>query len=154
MTEPPALMTVPDEEASGLWLWHGAPPDQQNRQKARRRNPFWLSISAALITALSTVAVLVLIATQLPEPATPSASSPMTVAIEGPPSPPPAVDTPPSVAPTPGVSTPASHPATVDTPPSTTAGAGLTALAPDLLGTPAWTPAEPAGDRAAEATRL
>ena len=128
MTEPPALMTMPDEGVSGLWLWQGAPldqqnapPDQQKRQWVPRRGTLWLSIGAALIVAaLSTLAVFVLIVPGLPQPATPSASSPATAAIDTPISPLPTVDTPSSP---PVADTPAPPPATVDTPASTAAGA-------------------------------
>jgi hypothetical protein len=152
MTEPPALMTVPDEGVSGLWLWQGAPPDQQKRQKVPRRGALWLSIGAALIVAaLSTLAAFFLIVQRLPQPATPSASSPATAAIDTPISPLPTVSTPSS--PPPVVDTPASPPATVDTPASTAAGASTPALAPASVGTPAGMLAEPtARDRAAEPT--
>jgi hypothetical protein len=39
MTEPPALMTAPDEGVSGLWLWHGGPPDQQKHQSCGSPRP-------------------------------------------------------------------------------------------------------------------
>jgi cytoskeletal protein RodZ len=155
-TEPPALMTMPDEGVSGLWLWQGAPldeqnapPDQQKRQWVPRRGTLWLSIGAALIVAaLSTLAAFVLIVPRLPQPATPSASSPATAAIDTPISPLPTVDTPSSP---PVADTPAPPPATVDTPASTAAGASAPALAPASVGTPAGMPAEPtARDRAAE----
>jgi hypothetical protein len=157
MTEPPALMTVPDERVSGLWLWQGAPPDQQSRpsdqqkrQRIPRRGAFWLSIGASLIVAaLSIPAAFVLIVPRLPQPATPSASSPAIAAIDTPISPLPTVDTP--SPPPPVADTPASPPATVDTPASTAAGASTPALAPASVGTPAGMPAEPtARDRAAE----
>jgi hypothetical protein len=74
MTEPPALMSVPEEGVSGLWLWQGAPPDQQNAppnqkkgQRVPRRGALWLSIGAPLIVAaLSTLAAFVLIVPRLP----------------------------------------------------------------------------------------
>ena len=68
MTEPPALMSVPDEGVSGLWLWQGAPPDQQKGQRIPRRGALWLSIGAPLIVAaLSTLAAFVLIVPRLPD---------------------------------------------------------------------------------------
>jgi hypothetical protein len=143
MTEPPALMSAPDEGVSGLWLWQGAPPDQQNAppdQQNRRRVPrpgaLWLSIGAPLIVAaLSTLAAFVLIVPRFPEPATPSASSPVTAAIDTPSSPPLVADT----------------PASVDTPASRAAGASTPALAPASVGTPGGVLAEPtARDQAAE----
>jgi len=108
MTEPPALKVVSDEEVSGLWLWHGAPPDQQPRQSVPRQGVRRLSIGSALIVAaLPALAALVLIAPRLTEPAGPSALSPATAAIDTPPSPPPAVETPTSP-PSPAIDTPAS----------------------------------------------
>ena len=106
MTEPPALRVVPDEEVSGLWLWHGAPPDQQQRQRVSRRGvrrlsrgTLWVRIGAALIVAgLSALAASVLIAARLTEPAGPWASSPATAAIATSTSLPPAADTPASPA--------------------------------------------------------
>jgi hypothetical protein len=157
MTEPPALITVPDEGVSGLWLWQGAPPDQQNappdqqkRQWVPRRGALWLSIGAPLVVAaLSTLAAFVLIVPRLPQPATPSASSPVTAAIDTPISPPPTVNTPSS--PPPVVDTPASPPATVDTPASAGPGASTPSLAPASVGTTAGIVAEPTAlDRAAE----
>ena len=149
MTEPPALMSVPDEGVSGLWLWQGAPPDQQNappdqqnRQRVPRRGALWLSIGAPLIVAaLSTLAAFVLIVPRLPEPATPtpSASSPAMAAIDTPSSAPLVADT------------PASSPATVDTPAAGAAGASTPALAPASVGSPGGVLAEPtARDQAAE----
>src|SRR6516164_2448955 len=119
MTEPPASMSVPDEGVSGLWLWQGVPPDQQKGQRVPRRGALWLSIGAPLIVAaLSTLAAFVLIVPRFPESATPSASSPVTAAIDTPGSPPRVADT------------PASPPATADTPASRAAGASTPALAP------------------------
>jgi glucose/sorbosone dehydrogenase len=141
MTEPPALRVVPDEEVSGLWLWHGAPPDQQQRQRVPRRGVRRLSSAAALIVAtLSALATFVLIVPRLTEPAGTSASSAATVAIATP-TPPPAVDTPTSP-PSPAADTPASK----------AAGAGTDASPPASAGTPARMPAEPpARDRAGPA---
>ena len=143
MTEPPALMSVPDEGVSGLWLWQGAPPDQQKGQRIPRRGALWLSIGAPLIVAaLSTLAAFVLIVPRLPEPATPLASSPAMAAIDTPSSPPLVADT------------RASPPATVDTPVAGAAGAStpaLAPLAPASVGTPGGMLAEPtARDQAAE----
>jgi hypothetical protein len=146
MTEPPALMSVPDEGVSGLWLWQGAPPDQQNappdqqkRERVRRRGALWLRIGAPLIVAaLSTLAAFVLIVPRLPEPATPSASSPATAAIDTPSSPPLVADT------------PASPPATVDTPAAGATGASTPALAPASVGTPGGMAEPTARDQAAE----
>jgi hypothetical protein len=147
MTEPPALISVRDEGVSGLWLWQGAPPDQQNApnqqkgQRVPRRGALWLSIGAPLIVAaLSTLAAFVLIVPRLPEPAVPPASSPAMAAIDTPSSP--------LVA-----DTPASPPATVDTPAAGAAGASTPALAPlaaASVGTPGGMLAEPtARDQAA-----
>ena len=150
MTEPPALMSVPDEGVSGLWLWQGAPPDQQNAtpnqqkgQRIPRRGALWLSIGAPLIVAaLSTLAAFVLIVPRLPETAIPSASSPAMAAID-------TLSSAPLVA-----DTPASPPATVDTPVAGAAGAStpaLAPLAPASVGTPGGMLAEPtARDQAAE----
>ena len=138
MTEPPALRAVPDEEVSGLWLWHGASPGQQQRQRVLRRRVRRLSIGAALIVAaLSALAALVLIVPRLTEPAEPSALSPATVAIHTPTSPPPVVDT------------PASPRDTVDPQASTVAVAGTPTSPPTSAGTPAEISAKPpARDRA------
>jgi hypothetical protein len=150
MTEPPALMSVPDEGVSGLWLWQGAPPEQQNAppnqqkgQRIPRRGALWLSIGAPLIVAaLSTLAAFVLIVPRLPETATPSASSPAMAAID-------TLSSAPLVA-----DTPASPPATVDTPAAGAAGAStpaLAPLAPASVGTPGGMLGEPiARDQAAE----
>ena len=140
MTEPTALTSVPEEGVSGLWLWQGAPPNQQKRQRVPRRGALWLSIGAPLIVAaLSTLAAFVLIVPRLPEPATPSASSRVTVAIGTPSSPPLVADT------------PASPPATVDTSASRAAEASTPALAPASVGTPGGMLAEPTTrDQAAE----
>lgn len=128
MTEPPALMTVPDEGVSGLWLWHGAPPDQQKRQTVSRRGARWLSIGAAVtVVALSTLAALVLIVARLSDPAARWASSPPTVAIDIPTSPPPTVYAPSSQLP--ALDTPASPPATINTP-ELTAPAADTSISP------------------------
>ena len=157
MTEPPALMAVPDEEVSGLWLWQGAPPDQQNappdqqkRQTVSRRGARWLSIGAAfIVAALSALAAFVLIVPRLREPATPTASSPATVAIVTPTSPLPTVNT--SSSPPSAVDTPVSLPATVDTRAATAAVVGPPASAPASAATPDGVLAEPpARDRAVE----
>ena len=149
MTEPPALMAVPDEDVSGLWLWHGAPPGEQKRQRVSRRGARWLSIGAAfIVAALSALAAFVLIVPRLREPATPTASSPATVAIVTPTSPLPTVNTPSS--PPPAVDTPVSLPATIDTRAATAAVAGP-ASAPASAATPDGVLAEPpARDRAVE----
>ena len=156
IVEPPALRVAPDEEASGLWLWHGAPPDQQQRQKVPRRGVRRLSIGAAVVVpALSALAGLVLIVPRLTEPAGPSASSPATVAIARPPpvvetptSPPPVVETPTSSPP--AIDTPATPRATVDPPASPAAVAGTATSPPISAGTPAGAPAEPPARERAE----
>ena len=139
MTEPPALRVVPDEEVSGLWLWHGAPPDQQQWQRVARRDgrrlsrgTLRVSIGAALfVAALSALAAMVLITPRLTEPAGRSASSPATAAIATPPLPPPAADT------------PAAPRAAVGPPVSTGAVAGASPSPPSSAGTPAEIPAAP-----------
>jgi len=138
MTEPPALRAVPDEEVSGLWLWHGASPGQQQRQRVPRRGVRRLSIGAALIVAaLSALAALVSIVPRLTEPAASLALSPATVAIDTPTSPPPVVDA------------PASPRDTVDPQASTVAVAGTPTSPPTSAGTPAEISAKPpARDRA------
>lgn len=146
MTEPPALMAVPDEQVSGLWLWHGAPPDEQKRQRGSRRGARWLSIGAAFILApLSALTAFVLIVPGLPEPASP----PVTVAIVTSTSPLPTVNT--LSSPPPAVDTPASLPATIDTRAATAAVAGPPVSALASAATPAEVPAEPpVRDRAVE----
>ena len=157
MTEPPALMTVPDEGDSGLWLWHGAPTDQQNAapgeqklQRVSRRGAHWLGIGAAfIVAALSALGAFVSIMPRLREPAAPAASSPATVAIVTPIPSLPTVNTPSS--PPPMVDTPASLPATIDTRAATTAVAGPAASAPASPPAPAGVLAEPPPhDRAVE----
>ena len=147
MTEPPALMAVPDEEVSGLWLWQGAPPDQQNappdqqkRQTVSRRGARWLSIGAAfIVAALSTLAAFVLIVPRLRETAAIVTPTPPLPTVNTPSSPPPAVDT------------PVSLPATIDTRAATAAVVGPPASAPASAATPDGVLAEPsARDRAVE----
>ena len=146
IVEPPALRVAPDEEASGLWLWHGAPPDQQQRQKVPRRGVRRLSIGAAVVVpALSALAGLVLIVPRLTEPAGPSASSPATVAIARPP---PVVETPTSSPP--AIDTPATPRATIDPAASPAAVAGTPTSAPASAGPPAGVPAEPPARERAE----
>src|SRR5215472_2702750 len=143
MTEPPALRIVPDKEVSGLWLWHGAPPDRQPRQRAPRRGARRLSVGGGVlfVAALSAIAAFVLIGPRLSEPATSSGSS--AVAIATPASLPPAVDA------------PASPQAAVDPLTSPAPVAGTAASAPASAGTPGGMPAEPpARDRAAESAPL
>ena len=143
MTEPSALRVVPDEEVSGLWLWHGAPPDRQPRQRVPRRGARRLSVGGGvlIVAALSAIAAFVLIEPRLPEPTTFSGSS--AVAIATPTSLPPAVDA------------PASPRAAVDRLTSPAAVAGAAASAPASAGTPTGMPAEPpALDRAAEGAPL
>jgi len=151
MTEPPALRIVPDDEVSGLWLWHGAPPDQQQRQRVARRDgrrlsrsTLRVSIGAALVVAaLSMLAAVVLIVPRLTEPAGRSASSPATAAIATPLLPPPAADT--SAAPR----------AAVDPLASPGAVAGASTSPPTSIGTAAETSAEPpVRDRAEPALSL
>jgi hypothetical protein len=78
MTEPPALMTAPDEQVSGLWLWHGAPPDKSKERKTPARRPLWLGIAAVLLVgALAPLAGSMLSSPRPPEPAKPAASSPV-----------------------------------------------------------------------------
>jgi hypothetical protein len=150
MTEPPALITAPDEGVSGLWLWHGAPPDQQKHQAVARRAALWPSIGAAVIVvALSALAVFVLIVPRYSEPAAHSALSPPTVAIDTPTSPPPPVDTPSSQPP--AIDTPASPPAATNTPESNAAVADRAASAPASVATPAGIlNGPPASDQAAQ----
>jgi hypothetical protein len=86
LTELPALKVVDDQEVSGLWLWHGAPPGENERQKAYRPPTRWLSIAGALIVAaLSGLAGFVLTLPKPPEPAKPVASSSAPASIDPPP---------------------------------------------------------------------
>ena len=78
MTEPPALMTAPDEQVSGLWLWHGAPPAKSKERKTHARRPPWLGIAGVLLVgALAPIAGFMLSSPRHPEPAKPAASSPV-----------------------------------------------------------------------------
>ena len=84
LTEP--LKGIDDQEMSGLWLWHGAPPGETQRQKAYRRPTRWLRIAGALIVAaLSGLAGFALTLPKPPEPAEPTLSSPPAASIDPPP---------------------------------------------------------------------
>lgn len=86
LTELPALKVVDDQEVSGLWLWHGAPPGENERQKAYRPPIRWLRITGALIVvALSGLAGFVLTLPKPPEPTESVASSPAPASIDPPP---------------------------------------------------------------------
>ena len=79
LTEPSASMTMPGDESSGLWLWHGAPPNEGKQQKISARRVRWFVIvGVLLVAALSSLAGFILRVPIHPSPAEPAVSSPAT----------------------------------------------------------------------------
>src|SRR5215469_7747737 len=84
LTEP--LKVINDQQVSGLWLWHGAPPGETERQKANRPPTRWLRIASALIVAaLLGLAGFALTLPKPPEPAKPIPAPPPPASIYAPP---------------------------------------------------------------------
>jgi hypothetical protein len=88
LTEPLASITMPGEQNSGLWLWHGAPPNEIKQHQTSARRVGWLVIAGVLlVTALLSLAGLILGMPKHRSPAEVAVSSPATPT-SNPPSPP------------------------------------------------------------------
>ena len=99
VTDPSPLMMTPGDESSGLWLWHGAPPDEPKQDKASARRVRWLVIGGVLLlAALLLLAWFVVTLPKRPSPAEVTVSSPVTPAPDPPSSPPVEAVLPPPVA--------------------------------------------------------